>query len=151
MAGLSKVVLQLRHGELAPTLHCQALNPNIDFSATPFVVQQELAPWPKSNGSRIAGISSFGAGGANAHVVIEEYVAPAVTHVTNGPALIVLSARHEDRLREQVLVRPVLASGPLDGYAGLGADHRSDRPVADVGADDDLTEIDLGSEEGVLQ
>jgi acyl transferase domain-containing protein len=111
IAGVTKVLLQLKHQQLVPSLHSSVLNPNIDFDGTPFVVQQELAAWPrpmlevggvKREGPRIAGISSFGAGGANAHVVIEEYVAPAVTQATNGPALIVLSARHEDRLREQL-------------------------------------------------
>jgi polyketide synthase PksN len=72
-------------GTLVPSLHSSVLNPNIDFAQTPFVVQQELAPWPrpvldiggvKREYPRIAGISSFGAGGANAHVVIEEYREP---------------------------------------------------------------------------
>ncbi|HEV2680184.1 MAG TPA: beta-ketoacyl synthase N-terminal-like domain-containing protein, partial [Rhodanobacter sp.] len=111
IAGVTKVLLQLKHRQLVPSLHSRVLNPNIDFDGTPFVVQQELAAWPrpmlevggaKREGPRIAGISSFGAGGANAHVVIEEYVAPAVSQAAHGPALIVLSARHEDRLREQV-------------------------------------------------
>src|SRR5215467_9297485 len=76
IAGLTKILLQLKHSQLVPSLHAQTLNPNIDFAATPFVVQQELAPWRRpvveSDGlrreyPRIAGISSFGAGGANAH------------------------------------------------------------------------------------
>ncbi|HEY8023894.1 MAG TPA: amino acid adenylation domain-containing protein, partial [Burkholderiaceae bacterium] len=114
IAGLTKVLLQMKHRQLVPSLHSSVLNPNIDFANTPFIVQQELAPWErpivKVNGStreypRIAGISSFGAGGANAHVVIEEYVAPRVeTQTTPGPApaLIVLSARNEARLHDQV-------------------------------------------------
>jgi amino acid adenylation domain-containing protein len=103
IAGVTKVLLQMKHQQLVPSLHSRVLNPNIDFEGTPFVVQQELAPWPRPHqGSRIAGISSFGAGGANAHVLIEEYVATAATYSAEGPALIVLSARNEDRLQEQV-------------------------------------------------
>ncbi|WP_250634474.1 SDR family NAD(P)-dependent oxidoreductase, partial [Pinirhizobacter soli] len=103
IAGVTKVLLQLKHRQLAPSLHSSVLNPNIDFGGTPFVVQQELAPWPKQGGPRIAGISSFGAGGANAHVVIEEYEVPPQTGVSNeGPALVVLSARSEEQLLEQV-------------------------------------------------
>ena len=111
IAGVTKVLLQLKHRQLAPSLHSSVLNPNIDFTATPFVVQQTLMPWERpvvtKDGvartyPRMAGISSFGAGGANAHVVIEEYEAPVRTDTASGPALVVLSARHEERLREQV-------------------------------------------------
>ncbi|WP_186269115.1 polyketide synthase, partial [Burkholderia gladioli] len=45
IAGLTKVLLQMRHGKLAPSLHAQTLNPLIDFGRTPFRVQRELAPW----------------------------------------------------------------------------------------------------------
>src|SRR6185312_7669543 len=98
-------------------LHSKTLNANIDFASTPFVVQQELAPWRRPvlevdgvarEYPRIAGISSFGAGGANAHLVIEEYIEPAGTAPVasapeaDGPALVVLSARDEGRLQEQV-------------------------------------------------
>ncbi|QIC04840.1 SDR family NAD(P)-dependent oxidoreductase [Brevibacillus sp. 7WMA2] len=113
IAGLTKILLQMKHGKIAPTLHANALNPNIHFEQTPFVVQQELCEWKRPvierNGEllecpRIAGISSFGAGGANAHVVIEEYQ-ETHTHTFSGsmhkPALIVLSAKNEDRLRER--------------------------------------------------
>jgi polyketide synthase PksN len=78
IAGLTKVVLQLRHGLLAPTLHAETSNPNIDFDASPFVLQHALSPWPRpqladgSEGRRIAGVSSYGAGGSNAHVILEE-------------------------------------------------------------------------------
>ncbi len=107
IAGVTKVLLQMKHRQLVPSLHSSVLNPNIDFGGTPFVVQQELAAWPRPvldrrERPRVAGVSSFGAGGANAHVVIEEYAAPAASRASEGPALVVLSSRHEDRLREQV-------------------------------------------------
>ncbi len=108
IAGLTKVVLQMKHGKIAPSLHAGALNPKINFSKTPFVVQQELADWKRpvlvqggetTEYPRIAGISSFGAGGANAHVVIEEPPPMPASHSgRGGPALIVISARTEERL-----------------------------------------------------
>ena len=115
IAGLTKVLLQLKHGQLVPSLHSQVLNPHIDFAHSPFVVQQGLSEWPRvvleENGvrkeyPRLAGISSFGAGGSNAHVVIEEYVASSssrgVIEVSSRrPALVVLSGRTEDRLKER--------------------------------------------------
>jgi len=81
IAGLTKVLLQMKHGTLVPSLHSQTLNPHIDFGTTPFVVQREVAAWSRPTLNldgrsrewpRIAGLSSFGAGGSNAHLVIEE-------------------------------------------------------------------------------
>jgi polyketide synthase PksN len=104
IAGLTKVLLQMKHGLLAKSLHSEALNPHIDFSQTPFVVQQHTTAWqrPVIDGReqpRIAGISSFGAGGANAHLIVQEHVdqRPAAAFV--GPVIVVLSARDEERLR----------------------------------------------------
>jgi acyl transferase domain-containing protein len=106
----------MKHGQLVPSLHAQKLNPQIDFPATPFVLQQELTEWKRpvilidgqmKECPRVAGISSFGAGGANAHIIIEEYIsqephAPSTLVTKQKPALIVLSAKDEVRLREQV-------------------------------------------------
>ncbi|HKX31325.1 MAG TPA: SDR family NAD(P)-dependent oxidoreductase, partial [Blastocatellia bacterium] len=115
IAGVTKVLLQLKHRQLVPSLHSQTLNPNIDFSKTPFKVQQQLEPWNRPTivvdgiareYPRIAGISSFGAGGANAHVIIEEYLEresppPAFIIDEHRPAIIVLSAQTEMQLKLQ--------------------------------------------------
>lgn len=95
IAGLTKVLLQLKHQQIAPSLHAAQLNKNIDFASTPFEVQTELSDWGASNGSpRLAALSSFGAGGSNAHLVIEEYCAPAeVTASSNEDQIFVFSAR----------------------------------------------------------
>eukprot|EP00919_Chromeraceae_sp_WS-2016_P001123 GHVR01002803.1.p1 GENE.GHVR01002803.1~~GHVR01002803.1.p1 ORF type:complete len:3479 (-),score=561.50 GHVR01002803.1:2759-13195(-) len=82
MAGLIKVLLQMKYKKLVPSLHSEELNPNIDFNNSCFFVQQEVSDWNRvvieENGQkkeypRRSGISSFGAGGANAHIIIEEY------------------------------------------------------------------------------
>ncbi|WP_186762922.1 SDR family NAD(P)-dependent oxidoreductase [Lentzea tibetensis] len=101
IAGLTKVVLQLEHGELAPTLQADPANPDIDFAATPFTLCREGRPWPRpSGGPRIGGISSFGAGGANAHVIVAEHQRAAVEAVPpRNPVLLPLSARTEEDLR----------------------------------------------------
>src|SRR5690606_14542274 len=100
MAGLCKVLLQMRHGELVPSLHADPVNPNIDFDSTPLRVQTEVAPWPRRDGlPRRAGISSFGAGGANAHLVVEEYVPGPAPAAAPGPWLFPLSARTPESLR----------------------------------------------------
>ncbi|WP_238697480.1 SDR family NAD(P)-dependent oxidoreductase, partial [Streptomyces sp. E2N166] len=114
IAALTKVLLQLRHGELVPSLHAETLNPHIDFARTPLRVQRTLEPWhrPVVDGDdgerrtlpRVAGVSSFGGGGSNAHVVVAEYqppARPARTPADGRPALLVLSAKSEAQLVEQ--------------------------------------------------
>jgi len=110
IAGLTKVLLQMREGKIAPSLHSQTLNPNIDFSATPFQVNQQLREWPRPviDGQiqhRTAGVSSFGAGGSNAHMVIEEYIGPETgiaARPSDAPCAFVLSAKTEQQLRQYV-------------------------------------------------
>ncbi len=69
IAGLIKVVLALERGRIPPHLHLRTLNPAIHFDGTPFAVPAAAVDWPA--GRRLAGVSSFGFGGANAHVVLE--------------------------------------------------------------------------------
>ncbi|HLP40199.1 MAG TPA: beta-ketoacyl synthase N-terminal-like domain-containing protein, partial [Fibrobacteria bacterium] len=105
IAGLTKVLLQMRHRKVVPSLHSARLNPHIDFASTPFVVNQALRDWdpPAVDGlvtTRLAGISSFGAGGSNAHLIVEEYAAPR----RSSPEIrriIPLSARNADQLRQK--------------------------------------------------
>ncbi|HET8774522.1 MAG TPA: beta-ketoacyl synthase N-terminal-like domain-containing protein [Thermoanaerobaculia bacterium] len=106
VAGLTKVLLQLQHQQIVPSLHSAQLNPHIDFGATPFVVNQSLMPWeqPVIDGHkvpRIAGISSFGAGGSNAHLIVEEYQPPVQQPVAWANLAIVLSARTAEQLRQK--------------------------------------------------
>lgn len=113
IAGVTKVLLQMKYRQLAPSLHSNVLNPNIDFLNSPFKVQQELEEWKRPiisvNGKdielpRIAGVSSFGAGGVNAHILIEEYAPEPVEErlpARKQPAVIVLSAKNEERLQKR--------------------------------------------------
>ena len=79
IAGVTKVLLQLKHQCLVPSLHSKSLNTKINFAATPFKVQQRLTDWQTSDyanrSTKVAAVLSFGAGGANAAVIIEEYLA----------------------------------------------------------------------------
>ncbi|PKM51733.1 MAG: hypothetical protein CVV02_05580 [Firmicutes bacterium HGW-Firmicutes-7] len=107
IAGITKVLLQMKHKKLVPSLHSQVLNPNINFMVTPFHVQNKLEDWkqPEIGGRkapRRAGISAFGAGGANAHIIIEEYVENAYKEIMEEqkPHIVLLSASNSDRLRE---------------------------------------------------
>ncbi|WP_103354206.1 type I polyketide synthase [Amycolatopsis sp. CA-128772] len=72
IAGLIKVVLAMKHGSLPPQLHFTAPNPHISFDELRLRVVTEATPWPRHNGRAVAGVSAFGFGGTNAHVVVEE-------------------------------------------------------------------------------
>ena len=77
VAGLIKTLLALRHGQLPATLHYTKPNPHLDLAGSPFVVSAALRDWPMVAGTpRRAGISSFGVGGTNVHVVVEETPTP---------------------------------------------------------------------------
>lgn len=103
VAGVSKVLLQLQHRALAPSLHALPPNPNINFAETPFRVQTALGDWRSDGGPRRAGISSFGLGGANAHIILEEAPAAASSDADDGaPVFIPVSARTDDRLRQHL-------------------------------------------------
>jgi amino acid adenylation domain-containing protein len=101
VTGLIKTALSLQHRTLPPSLHYRRSNPQIDFPSTPFYVNAALNPWPESAGPRRAGVSAFGLGGTNVHVVLEE--APPRAEAQAGesdvaPQLLVLSARTSSAL-----------------------------------------------------
>ncbi len=82
VAGLIKTVLALKHKQLPPSLNFNEPNPKIDFANSPFYVNTKLSEWKSKGSRRRAGISSFGIGGTNAHVILEE--APAAE--PSGPS-----------------------------------------------------------------
>ncbi|MEO6082657.1 MAG: SDR family NAD(P)-dependent oxidoreductase, partial [Umezawaea sp.] len=100
IAGLTKVLLQMRHQRIVPSLHADELNPHIDFASTPFMVPTLPMSWTRTDDVPLrAGISAFGAGGANAHVLVEEG-SPLPPTSSTGPWLCVLSARDPEALAE---------------------------------------------------
>jgi acyl transferase domain-containing protein len=120
VAGLVKTVLSLEHELLPATLHFVRGNPDIDFVGGPFRVVSRVVSWPRSGRVRRAGVSAFGFGGTNAHVVVEEAPVRLVSSVSRRDGqLVVISARSVVAL-EQV-------SDRLAGFL------RRERPVlADV-------------------
>ena len=105
IAGLIKVVLSLQHQEIPPHLHLKQLNPYIKIKNTPIQIPTQLQPWQALPEKRLAGVSSFGFGGTNAHVVLEE--APIQESQVKVPELgehpwhiLTLSAKCEPALQE---------------------------------------------------
>lgn len=102
LAGIIKVVMQMQNAKLVPSLHSTRLNPNIDFDSTPFQVQQSLADWAQRDGMpRRAAVSSFGAGGSNAHIILEEAPNVMAVPVTSGPYIVPVSAPDTEGLARQ--------------------------------------------------
>jgi len=105
MAGLIKTVLCLKHRALPPSLHMQTPNPNIDFAGLGLKVVTEYTPLPQSERPLRMGVNSFGFGGANGHVLLEEYVhepeadAVSASSLPQTPPLI-FSARSQEALMQ---------------------------------------------------
>ncbi|WP_406728659.1 type I polyketide synthase [Streptomyces sp. GD-15H] len=101
MAGLIKTVLAVEHGVLPPTVNHRRVNPEVDLAGGRFRVQTALEEWPRTGRARRAGVSAFGFGGSNAHVVVEQAPPGRVeTGDARGVAALVLSARSERALEE---------------------------------------------------
>ncbi|EKV29840.1 Malonyl CoA-acyl carrier protein transacylase [Caenispirillum salinarum AK4] len=99
IAGLIKAVLALGHETIPPHLHCATPSPHIPWDRLPLTVAREAVRWPRGQAPRRAGISSFGFGGTNVHVIVEEAPpAPAVEDIAPGPAALCLSARTPEGL-----------------------------------------------------
>ena len=118
MAGLIKTALSLHHGQIPRHLHFKEANPHLDLDRVVTVVPTVTLPWPRESGQpRLAGVSSFGFSGTNAHVILEESpvntaMAPAATDC--GPLLLTLSATSEASLGKLALQLSVdLQSRPL--------------------------------------
>ncbi len=114
MAGLIKVLLSLQHEEIPQHLHLETVNPYIQIEDTPLQIPAENKAWPSGERQRIAGISSFGFGGTNAHVLISEAPRTVVTSQTESASnpnavaerplhLLTLSAKSNEALETLVL------------------------------------------------
>ncbi|WP_429817957.1 beta-ketoacyl synthase N-terminal-like domain-containing protein [Brevibacillus porteri] len=107
MSQLMKVILSLQHQTLVPTLIPDELNPNIDFDQLPFQLQREVSEWKRvtvdgQTVPRRAGITSFGGGGVNAHLIVEEYNRISSRVNDYEPQLFVFSAKTKERLQAYI-------------------------------------------------
>jgi acyl transferase domain-containing protein len=120
-AGLARAVLALEHGEIPPSINFEAPNPALLLDRTPFYVPTTARAWPRGTTPRRAGVSAFGVGGTNAHVVLEEApVRQPAAAAAREWQLLVLSARTGKALAD--------AAGNLAGHL----DRHDDLDIADV-------------------
>ncbi|MCI0580516.1 MAG: phosphopantetheine-binding protein, partial [Chloroflexi bacterium] len=114
MAGLIKVALSMHNRLIPPSLHFQEPNPLLNLEETPLIVQQQPGPWPVETEPLIAGVSSFGIGGSNAHVVVAappEAGAAREDGSLTPPYLVPISARRPEALQELAQSYHELVSG----------------------------------------
>ncbi|HZR44713.1 MAG TPA: type I polyketide synthase [Ktedonobacteraceae bacterium] len=102
VAGLMKTALALKHGQIPPHLHFHNPNPDIPFDELQLHVPTTLEAWPVTDGPRYAGVNSFGFGGTNAHVVLQEapHVPQKEIQTCEEPYLLPLSARSAEALKD---------------------------------------------------
>jgi acyl transferase domain-containing protein/NADPH:quinone reductase-like Zn-dependent oxidoreductase/acyl carrier protein len=122
IAGLIKVVLMLRHGRIPPHLHLKTVNPLLKLEGSPLEIPTSMRDWPRGAEPRRAGVSAFGFGGTNAHVIVEE--APPAAPLAAGPErprhLMALSARSPQALKELAgRYADHLATHPADSLAAM--------------------------------
>ncbi|HEY2510263.1 MAG TPA: type I polyketide synthase, partial [Polyangiaceae bacterium] len=140
LTGVLKVALALRHEVLPPTLHFREQNAQLELDAIPARVVAQPHPWPRSEGRRVAGVSSFGISGTNAHAVLaeappvvpEEPEAGALTAARTG-TLLTLSARSEAARRDLVdryraWLRAEGAAEDIDALCAEAARRRTHHP-----------------------
>src|ERR1700730_1045997 len=132
VAGLLKVVVALQKGQIPPHLHFRQPNPHIAWSDYPVRVVSDGCSWSRREQPRLAGVSSFGFSGTNAHVVIQE--APrqrALNPTEQRPTYCLpLSARTDAALRrlaneyaETLPTNPALSLSDIERTAGAGRSH----------------------------
>lgn len=115
ITGLIKAVLAVAHGEIPPHANFTEANPAIDFRDTPFYVPRQAAPWPASASPRCAGVSSFGIGGTNAHVILEQAPVRVRDRVDAAPSSLMLVSAKNPRSLDEV-------TGRLVAHLGEAAD-----------------------------
>ena len=123
VAGLLKVVLALQHGEIPPHLNFASLTPRVTLGSLPLMVPTRRTPWPVVGGRRLAGVSSFGVSGSNAHLIVEgpPTPTPLPAKAERSHHLLVVSARTEAALQAQAArLARYLDNTPAAGLGDIG-------------------------------
>ncbi len=134
IAGLIKTVLALQHGCLPKHLHFDQASPQIDWQRGQIRVTEQNTDWHQQNGNCIAGISSFGFSGTNAHVIVEQYTAPEVivSEPESAPYLLLISAKNEAALKDlcvdyRLFLQTVPSLSNLSKASAIGRCHQEKR------------------------
>ncbi|WP_225912764.1 non-ribosomal peptide synthetase/type I polyketide synthase [Nostoc flagelliforme] len=122
IASLIKVVLSMNHGEIPPHLHLKQVNPHISLAGTSLAIATSLQRWSRGIKPLLAGVSSFGFGGTNAHIIVEQAPQESQKPTASDRSLhlLTLSAKNETALKELA-----------QSYVSYLSNH-PDAPLADI-------------------
>lgn len=153
VTGLIKASLALHHQQIPASINYEHANPNIDFENSPFIVNTALTDWKGQH--RLAGVSSFGVGGTNVHVILESHANQVSASSVSGPSrplqLISWSAKNEQSLNQYgEKLAAYLTNGPdvaLSDIAYTLNQHRKSFPFRRFVLAEDLEslKIELGN------
>lgn len=139
LASLVKALLVLRHRVIPPMANFRRPNPALDLAASPFHIPGSARPWPAGDVPRRACVSSFGVGGTNVHMVLEEAPEPAPRPTTDElrsrpPGVLVVAGHTEqaladnaEALRDHLRAHPATHHADLVTTLALGRSHRRHR------------------------
>jgi acyl transferase domain-containing protein len=120
VTGLIHATHVVRDGKMPPTIHFQKPNPRFDFADSPFFVNTTLRDWNSQNGPRRAGVSAFGVGGTNAHVILEQAPPTSFQPSVRPVQLLLLSARSESAIEHATAnLREYLKNNPTADLANV--------------------------------
>ena len=150
IAGVIKVILSLMHEQIPPHLHFQQPNPHIAWSEIPVSVSAQGCAWPRTDRARLAGVSSFGFSGTNAHAIIEEAPIVVSQEKVEGRPLhcIPLSARSDNALTQLAgryldgMTLQTASIGDIAYTAGVGRSH-FDRRLAVIADSNESARVAL--------
>ncbi|HEY7144008.1 MAG TPA: acyltransferase domain-containing protein, partial [Streptosporangiaceae bacterium] len=136
----------LRHGLLPPTLHAAEPSPHVDWSPGTVRLLTEPVDWPPGEDPRRAGVSAFGIGGTNAHIILEEAPDAAAEPDDAGEPAEPGEAGEADGEHERALpvLAPVLAAWPVSGRSAAGLAAQASRLAAHLTARPELDPADVG-------
>ncbi|HCY86382.1 MAG TPA: hypothetical protein DHV36_14700 [Desulfobacteraceae bacterium] len=132
VGGLIKTVLAVKHGKIPPSLNFTEPNPKLNIEQSPFFINTALRDWTLDNGPRIAGVSSFGAGGTNAHAIVEEPPAQDQSSGSRDDQLLVISAKTATALETATdKLSAWLRANPADSLADTAYTLQTGRQLFD--------------------
>ncbi|MQY25783.1 Phenolphthiocerol synthesis polyketide synthase type I Pks15/1 [Nocardia sp. RB56] len=144
VAGVIKMVMAMRNETVPPTLHVGEPSPHVDWTAGEVRLATEAQPWPRDGRPRRAGVSAFGISGTNAHVILEQYEAPAVAPADGAEAAEPVEEAVALPVPAEEPALPPVSSWVLSGGTEAARDAQAQRLAAFVAAHPEASAEGIG-------